>query len=208
MDRFLKILVIVLLIYAVIIGAWGIAYDTFYTIKYGGIDLRNRVVGTRNLLAGNDPYYTKWDVDTPEYFVDGRDYQWIPVSRCTVPPSYLVLQAPFKKISYKTQQYLWFVAQELMLIFSILLLAKAAGKRYKIVLIIGFMFFLGSSFWRFHVANGQIYVLFVFVITMAYIVAKSACKNRDFWTGFFLGLVTSWRPPLILMGLPFIFYKK
>ncbi|MDO9577107.1 MAG: glycosyltransferase family 87 protein [Candidatus Cloacimonadales bacterium] len=208
MDKYLKYFFLILLIYSLIIAFLAITCDTFYTIKYGGIDLRNRVVGTRNLLVENDPYYTKWDVETPEYFVDGRDYQWLPVSRCTVPPSFLVLHVPFAKISYKTQQYLWFAAQELLLIFSILLLAKAAGKKYKIVLIIGFMFFLGSSFWRFHVANGQIYILFVFIITAAYLVAKSTFKYRDFWSGFILGLAASWRPPMILMGLPFIFYKK
>ena len=209
MDRYFKILILILLIYSIIIAFLGISYDTYYTIKYGGIDLRNRVVGTRNLLVGNDPYYTKWEDETPDYYVDGRDYFYgLPASRCTVPPTILVLHAPFAGIFYKTQQYLWMALQEIMLILSIIILAKAASERYKIILIIGFMFFLGSYFWRFHVANGQIYILFVFAISLAYFIARSALKNRDFWVGFILGLTSSWRPPMMLMGLPILIYKK
>ncbi|MFC1898072.1 glycosyltransferase family 87 protein [Candidatus Cloacimonadota bacterium] len=209
MDKYFKVLIWVLLIYSIIIAFLGISYDTFYTIKYGGIDLRNRVVGTRILLAGNDPYYTKWKFDTPEYLVDGRDYHsGLPVNRCTVPPSFLLLHAPFAGISYKTQQYLWMALQELMLIFCIFIFAKAAEERYKFVLIVGFMLFLGGSFWRFHVANGQIYILFVFMITLAYHIAKSSLKNKEFWVGFILGVSSSWRPPMILMSLPIIIYRK
>jgi len=209
LNIYLKYFLLILLLYSIVIAFLGISYDTYYTIKYGGIDLRNRVVGTRNLLSGNDPYYTKWEADTPDYFVDGRDYFFgLPVSRCTVPPSIMLLHAPFAGVFYKTQQYLWMALQELMLIFSILIMAKAAAERYKIVLIIGFMFFLGSYFWRFHVANGQIYILFVFAIALAYRIAKSAMKNKDFWVGFILGMATVWRPPMLLMGLPVLIYKK
>lgn len=207
MVRFFRSFLLILLIYSVFIAFLGIAFDTYYTIKYGGIDLRNRVVGARNLLTGNDPYYTKWDAETEEYYVDGRDYYaGLSVSRCTVSPSFLLLHAPFAKISYKTQQYLWFALQELLLIGSILILAKAAGKRYKIVLIIGFMFFMGSYFWRFHVANGQIYILFSAAIIAAYKIAKYT--NKEFWAGFILGWTATWRPPLLLLGLPFLICRK
>jgi Glycosyltransferase family 87 len=208
MVRYFKIFILVLLVYAVIIAALGITYDTFYTMKYGGIDLRNRVVGTRNLLAGNDPYYTKWDAETPEYLVDGRDYQMLSVSRCTATPSFLLMHVPFAKIPYKTQQYIWFTIQELMLILSLLILARAAKEKYKIILIIGFIFFLGSTFWRMHIANGQVYILFVFAISLAYFILKSSLKNKEFWTGFILGISTCWRPPLMLAGIPFLVNQK
>lgn len=171
--------------------------------------MRNRVVGARNLLEGNDPYYTKWTQETPDYFVDGRDYFYgLPVSRCTVTPSFLLLHAPFAEVFYKTQQYIWMALQELMLFFCIYYFAKSSKERYKILLIVGLMFFIGSYFWRFHVANGQIYILFVFMITIAYIIAKSAKKHADFWSGFILGLTTTWRPPMLLMGFPLLIYRK
>jgi hypothetical protein len=195
--------------YSIVIGFLGISYDTYYTIKYGGIDMRNRVVGVRNLLIGNDPYFTKWTQETPDYYVDGRDYFFgLPVSRCTVTPSFLVLHAPFASIFYKIQQYIWMALQELMLFFCIYWFAKSAKERWKIVLIIGLMFFIGSYFWRFHVANGQIYILFTFMITLAYIAATSKLKYSDFWAGFILGITTTWRPPMLLMGMPLLLFRK
>ena len=208
MDRYFKILIWILLIYSIIIAFFGIAFDAFNTIKYGGIDLRNRVVGARLLLDGRDPYFTKWDEETPDYFLDGRDYYDLPVSRCTVTPSLLLLHMPLAKISYKTQQYIWFALQEILLLVSIFLLAKMAKEHYKIVLIIGFMFQFGGYFWRFHVANGQIYVLFLFLITLAYLIDGSARKNSSFWSGFVLGITAVWRPPVLIMGLPFLIFKK
>ncbi len=37
-----------------------ISFDTVNILKYGSLDLRNRVVGTRVLLEGSDPYFFKW----------------------------------------------------------------------------------------------------------------------------------------------------
>ena len=207
-EKYLRTLILILLIYSIIIAFLGIAFDTFNTIKYGGIDLRNRVVGARLLLDGRDPYYTKWDENTPDFFLDGRDYYSLPVSRCTVTPSLLVLHAPFAKLPYKTQQYIWFALQEILLLVSIFLMAKMAKERYKIVLIIGFMFQFGGYFWRFHVANGQIYILFLFMLILALQIAKSSFKNSSFWSGFILGFTASWRPPVLIMGIPLLIYHQ
>ncbi|HPR17876.1 MAG TPA: glycosyltransferase family 87 protein [Candidatus Cloacimonadota bacterium] len=208
-EKYLKYFLLILLIYSIFIAFMGIANDTFYTIKYGGIDLRNRVVGVRNLLAENDPYYTKWTNETPDYFLDGRDYfAGLPVSRCTVTPSLLLMHAPFAAIFYKTQQYIWFALQESMLLLCIFLLAKAAGDKCKLVLIIGFMFFAGSYFWRFHVANGQIYILFVFMILLAYLAASGKGKYSELLAGLILGITATWRPPLLLFALPFLVFRK
>ncbi|MCF7859013.1 MAG: DUF2029 domain-containing protein [Candidatus Cloacimonetes bacterium] len=208
MSNYFKILIWILLIYSIFIAFLGISFDTFNTIKYGGVDLRNRVVGARLLLDGRDPYFTKSAKNTPDYYVDGRDYYDLPVSRCTITPSLLLLHIPWASINYKIQQYLWFAVQEIFLLLSIFILAILAGKRYKIVLIIGFMFQVGAYFWRFHVACGQIYVLFLFLIILAYLVARSSFKHSSFWSGFLLGITATWRPPLLIMSIPFLIYKK
>lgn len=209
MNTYFKYFLLILLIYSVFIAFVGISSDTFYTIKYGGIDLRNRVVGARVWLDGRDPYFTKWEEDTPDYYLDGRDYFYdLPVSRCTVTPSLLLLHLPFASLNYKTQQYLWFILQEILLLITIYILAFHAKSNFKLILIIGFMFQIGAYFWRFHVANGQIYVLYLFLITVAYTLVKSPLKNRDFWAGFVLGILASWRPPVLIMGVPMMIFKK
>ncbi|MCF7815158.1 MAG: glycosyltransferase 87 family protein [Candidatus Cloacimonetes bacterium] len=209
MTNYFKYFFLLLLIYSIVIAFIGISCDTFYTIKYGGIDLRNRVVGARVWLDGRDPYFTKWDENTPDYFLDGRDYFYdLPVSRCTVTPSFLMLHLPLASINYKTQQYIWFILQELMLLTTIYILAFLAKNKFKLVLIIGFLFQFGAYFWRFHVANGQIYVLFLFMITLAYLFVKSNLKYSSFWAGLILGITATWRPPLLIMGIPFLIFKK
>lgn len=209
MDKYFKYLFLILLIYSIIIAFIGISCDTFYTMKYGGIDLRNRVVGTRIMQDGRDPYFTKWDENTPDYYLDGRDYfSSLPVSRCTVTPALLILHAPFASINYKTQQYIWFALQEIMILVTIYLLAILAKEKYKFILIIGFMFQIGAYFWRFHVANGQIYILYTFLITSAYFVVKSNLNHASFWSGFILGITAGWRPPILVMSIPFLIQKK
>ncbi len=123
MSKYFRILLLFLLIYSIIMAAICISLDTVNTLKYGAVDLRNRVVGTRLLLEDEDPYFFKWQQDTPEELVDARDfYSNFPMSRLTVPPSILVLHAPFTSIPYKTQQILWAFIQWLLLLLSIFLL--------------------------------------------------------------------------------------
>ncbi|MHA2017027.1 MAG: hypothetical protein ACTSXY_02005, partial [Promethearchaeota archaeon] len=139
-TKYLRILVNALLIYSVLMSAICISFDTVNTLKYGALDLRNRVVGVRVLLNEEDPYFFKWEQDTPEEFVDARDfYSNFPMSRLTVPPSVLLLHSPFASIPYKTQQILWAFIQWLLLLLSIILLSNTTDSiiKKKIIWIIG-----------------------------------------------------------------------
>jgi len=168
-TKYLRILVNALLIYSVLMSAICISFDTVNTLKYGALDLRNRVVGVRVLLNEEDPYFFKWEQDTPEEFVDARDfYSNFPMSRLTVPPSVLLLHSPF-----------W---------------------------IIGLLIIASSFFWRLHIDKGQIYILFLFMIILSYWLVKK--KDNYILSGFILGLTVSFRPPVILMGIPFLIKKK
>ncbi len=209
MNQYWKILINFLLIYSVLMSAISISYDTVNTLKYGALDLRNRVVGTRVLLNGEDPYFFKWDQNTPEEFVDARDFYYdLPVSRLTVPPSVLTLHAPFASIPYKTQQILWAIMQWLLLLASIILLSNTAEStiKKKIIWIIGLLIIASSFFWRLHIDKGQIYILFVFLIILSYWLVKK--KENYILSGFILGLTASFRPPVILMGIPFLIKRK
>ncbi len=181
------------------------------TLKYGAIDLRNRVVGARLLLKGEDPYYFKWNNDTPEYYVDARDFfKDLPVSRVTVTPSFLLLHASFAKINYKTQQILWAIFQWMMLIFVIVIFSKIADSeiKSKIIWIIGLLLIAGSFFWRLYIEKGQLYIFYVFLIVLAYWISKKDFKYNLLIAGIMLGFTLSLRPPVILMGIPFLIYRK
>ncbi|MEA2095910.1 MAG: glycosyltransferase family 87 protein [Candidatus Cloacimonadota bacterium] len=209
MKKYWKIFLNFLLIYSILMSAIGISLDTVNTLKYGAVDLRNRVVGTRVLLDGEDPYFFKWNQDTPEEIVDARDfYPNFPMSRLTVPPTVLLLHSPFASIPYKTQQILWAIIQWILLLFSILLLSNTTDSivKKKILWIIGLLVIASSFFWRLHIDKGQIYILFLFMITLSYWLIKK--KDNQILSGFILGLTASFRPPVILMGIPLLIKKR
>ncbi|MBC8415844.1 MAG: DUF2029 domain-containing protein [Candidatus Cloacimonetes bacterium] len=210
-NKYIKIFAAVLLCYSIIMAAICISFDVVNTLKYGAIDLRNRVVGARLLLKGEDPYYFKWNNDTPEYYVDARDFfKDLPVSRLTVPPTFLLLHAPFAGIPYKTQQILWAIFQWMMLIFMIVIFSKITDSdiRSKIIWIIGLLLIAGSFFWRLYIEKGQVYILFAFLIVLAYWISKKDFKYNLLIAGIILGFTLSLRPPVILMSIPFLIYRK
>ena len=209
MNKYWKILLNFLLIYSILMSAICISFDTVNTLKYGALDLRNRVVGVRVLLDGKDPYFFKWNQNTPEYYVDARDfYANFPMSRLTVPPSVLLLHSPFASIPYKTQQILWAIMQWLLLLMSIFLLSNTTDSviKKKIIWIIGLLIVASGFFWRLHIDKGQIYILFVFLIILSYWLNRK--KENQILSGFILGLTASLRPPVILMGIPFLIKRK
>ena len=211
LEKYSNHLINAILIYSIFIAALCISFDTVNTLKYGAIDLRNRVVGTRVLLDGKDPYFFKWDDNTPEYFVDARDiYSNFPMSRLTVPPSVLLLHSPFASIPYKTQQILWAFIQWILLLVSILLLADIARSKIqkKIIWIVGLLFIAGSFFWRMHVSIGQNYILYTFLIILSFWLAKQKFKTHYFLSGFILGITTAFRFPVLLFAIPFLIQKK
>ena len=209
MNKYWKILLNFLLIYSVLMTAICISFDTVNTLKYGALDFRNRVVGVRVLLDGEDPYFFKWKQNTPEELVDARDfYSNFPMSRLTVPPTVLLLHSPFASIPYKTQQILWAFIQWLLLLLSIVMLSNTTDSiiKKKIIWIIGLLIIASSFFWRLHIDKGQIYILFVFLITLSYWLVKK--KDNHILSGFVLGLTVSFRPPVILMGIPFLIKRR
>lgn len=209
MVKYWKTLLNFLLIYSIIMSAIGITLDTVNILKYGSVDLRNRVVGTRLLLSGEDPYFFKWDKNTPEEIVDARDfYSDLPVSRLTVPPSVLLLHVPFSVIPYKSQQILWAAMQWLLLFLSIVLLANTTDSiiKKKILWIIGLFIIASSFFWRLHIDKGQIYILYICLIILSYWLLKK--RNNEILSGFILGITAFLRPPLILIGIPFLITRR
>ncbi|MDY6915112.1 MAG: glycosyltransferase 87 family protein [Candidatus Cloacimonadota bacterium] len=205
----MKLFLNILLIYAILMAALGLAYDTANTLQYGAIDLRGRVVGARVFLDNKDPYFFKWQTETPDYYVDSRDiYADLPVSRLTVPPTVLLLHLPFAKINYKTQQIGWAILQWLLLLLSVLFFASSAQKlsKQKIIWIIGLLLIAASCYWRVHVEKGQIYILYVFLFALSYWLAVK--KQKLLLSGIVLGINVALRPIFVLAFIPFILNKR
>lgn len=199
----------IFLIFAVIVGVLGFFVDIENTLNYGGVDLRNRVVAARLLLNGIDPYYFKWHYGMPDLWLDPLvDPNW-PVSRVTVPPTVLMLQATIAKLPYFTQRIIWLILQWGLFFCTSSIFARSTNSttKSKLVWIIGLLFFSGSYFWRLHVERGQIYIVYVCFLSYAYWLAHKV-KHNYVLSGFWIGLTASLRPPVVLMLLPILLYRQ
>ena len=208
-NKILSILVIL----ALIISVLGFMVDFSNTLNYGAVDLRNRVVGARLLLEGKDPYYFKWQPGMSDRLLDPLDDPKRMVSRVTVPPTVLILQAPLARLNYLTQKIIWFLLQWGLFLGTVAIFYKLAASSIKrnLLLIISLLFFSGSYFWRFHVERGQIYILYVFLLSCAYWLAQKpfkTFKHNHILSGFLVGLTASFRPPVVLMFIPMFLYKQ
>ena len=200
----------ILLIISIFVSAIGFLEDIKNTVQYGGVDLRNKVVGSRLLKQKIDPYFYKWQTGDPVELLDPRDKVQYEVSMVTVPPSVLLLGIPFATIPYNIQRFIWFVIQWLLLLLSLYLFSRTTTNiaLKKLVWIVGLFLISSSFFWRLHVERGQIYILYVSLISLAYFLHQSNFKNNLFWSGFILGISVILRAPLALLVLPFLLYKK
>jgi hypothetical protein len=199
-----------LLVFAAIVAVVGFTVDVANTLKYGGVDLRYKVVGARLLIDGINPYYFKWNEGMSDLFLDPHDDpSWL-VSRVTVPPTVLVLHAITAKLSYFNQRIAWLVLQWALFLSTLAIFVRSANSRFKasLILIIGLVFFSGAGFWRFHVERGQIYVLYGFLIACAYWLAQQSFRYSHILSGFLIGVTASLRPPIILMIIPMLIYKQ
>lgn len=132
-----------------------------------GIDLRNRVVGARVMLAGYDPYSFTWQAGMPEEWLDPvHDAK---VHRLTAPPPALWLYAPLAPLPYRAQRCVSFVVEWLALALSLALLARTLpSQRLRVVFLLGaLLFVVASDFWRLHLERGQMYVLVLVPLSLA-----------------------------------------
>ncbi len=206
----INLLLSFLLIMSIFFAVVGFIKDIENTSLFGGIDLRNRVVGSRLIKAGYDPYFFKWNNSFSDFFLDSRDHPNIPVSRVTVPPTVLQLHSFFSELPYKIQRYLWMFIQWLLLIFSIYFFSKSEKNliKTKLIWITSLFFMAGSYVFRLHVERGQIYILFIFLFSIAYYIYQDKKKFSSILSGIIIGYTTALRPPMCLIGVPFLLYKK
>lgn len=194
---------------AIAISLLGIATDFRNTLRHGGTDLRNRIIGARLLSQGLDPYYYRWRPGDPETLRDPMDIPELPVSRVTVAPIGLTFYTPFASLPYRTQRLIWLVLQQLALFASLaLLIFTTANPRNRLVLALCLLVVNSHFSWRFHVETGQIYIFYVFLIALFYWCLSQKFQFHRELSGLSLGLAVAIRPPLLVMALPLLLFKK
>ena len=97
-----------------------------------------------------------------------------------------------------------------MFILSLIFFSKSTKDKLqlKLIWIVG-LFFVGSSFyWRLHVERGQIYILYIFLISLAYWIYQRKIKYNDLLSGIVVGYTIILRPPVIMLNIPMLIYRK
>jgi len=194
---------------ALVASARSFLVDVDNTLKYGGVDLRDRVVAARVLLEGMDPYSFKWSEEYPETLLNPIENPEIPVTRASFAPTVIMLHVPFARLPYSAQRILWLFAQWGLLLLTIHLFADTSsdGRRSKLVWITG-LFISSTSLWRYHVERGQIYILYTFLVALSFWSSCRKWKYSHYLGGFILGFAVSLRPTIIVMAIPFVIFKQ
>lgn len=213
-ESLIKLLNVVLMI-SLAIALLGFWVDVRNTIQHGGVDLRNRVVGARLLIREMDPYHFQWSPDYDEQLLDPMVEPGSITTRVTVPPNVLLIHAPFANMPYFYQRMGWLIVQWVAFVASLLLFisTEANPLRQKLLASVGLLLFSTSMFWRMHVERGQIYIIYVFLIALAYWVLShrendDRTLNNVMLGGGLIGLAASLRFPIFIMVLPMLVYRQ
>lgn len=163
-------------------------------VRYGGVDLRNRVVGARALLLSIDPYHVEWRPGTPIELADTHQ-RYPGVTRVTAAPPLLLLYMPFANLPYQTQRVIWWILQWAALAVSIAVLARsfADGVQRRVFVCVAVSCFVASWFWRLHVERGQYYVFSAMLFCMDLAVLRRA-GERPLWLGIPSGVAVAIKP--------------
>ena len=194
-----------------LIGLVGVAVSFHDTLTYGGVDLRNRVVAARALTHGLDPYFWKWHPGAPDTLLDPVDPPASPVSRCTVPPSFLLLfHVPAANLPYATQRVVWFAVQWVLFLATILILSRTAlsGLRERLTAATALILLAAHPWWRLHVERGQVYIVYAFLLAIAYAGLRRGQLLGEMLAGGCLGIAIAVRPPIAVVLLPLLLARR
>ena len=193
---------IVLLLFVIL----GVIADVVHTCEQGGVDFRNRLVGARLMLAGEDPYWYKWTLGDPLRWLDPVDPPQMPMNRNTVTPACLTVCAPLAPLGYMQARIVWLLVQWAAYagLAALLVTSVGPGQDRRLVLILVLLAFIGEA-WRAHVERGQIYVLYALLLAISYRITRAGHQT---WGGLVLGLLVVLRPTLLLTVVPFALSRR
>lgn len=63
-------------------------------------------------------------------------------------------------------------------------------------------------FWRFHVNSGQIYIVYIFLLSVAWFLLNRPSRFNYIASGFLAGITASFRPSFILLFIPFLICQR
>ena len=176
----------------------------YYTLKYGGTDLRADIVGTRAMLLNKSPYFFHWKAGDPETLLNPND-NGNTVNGVTAAPGVLHFYSLISWIKYPTLRIVWTGIQYLMM-GSIFFLCFSRIKNFTGHVVYAFLItsiaFLASNLWLENIERGQKYVLYTFLICGVWKLLESKKKYINVLGGALLAFSIYCRPTFIVLAIP------
>ncbi|MBK8225682.1 MAG: DUF2029 domain-containing protein [Flavobacteriales bacterium] len=181
---------------------FSMAIDFSLTRKYGGVDLRDKVVGARSLLAGRSMYFNPWKPGEDERFADPMVPPGATMTRYTGTPFQALAMAPLGMLSFGSLRLPWLLAQYALLLLAVITAHRALGngdRRTELIAGLVLVSVLASTSWRLHVERGQVYIGFAALIAALF---WSLSKERHLLAGTLAVALILFKPTYAFLLLP------
>jgi hypothetical protein len=185
-------------------------YKSFYfSGKYGGTDLRCRIVGARLLTTPHSPYFYKWKPADSEFYLDPNDEAHKIVNGNVVTPATLAVIYPLSQLPYPQVRLLWTILQIIAALAIVFLLFKSDGiPRTVLIAAPAILGFICSEAWLYNIERGQMYIFYALLFGIMYRLYISKLKYNQFLSGFTGGLFILFRPFAAIISLPFLLHAR
>ncbi len=103
----------------------------------------------------------------------------------------------------------WTIVQYLLFVSAVLLLARHMRGGERVLLwAAGIVLVLSSAHWHMHVERGQVYLLFSFLMVVAFVLAERGDRRALLVLGGLIAVLAVFKPPFALLGLPFLLARR
>lgn len=187
---------------------FSFAIDLSLTRKYGGVDLRDKVVGARSLLEGRSLYRNPWRPGEPERLADPMVPPGAEMTRYTGTPFQSLVLAPLGMLSFGNARLMWLVMQYALLLAAFLFMLRGFGEgdeRSHLIAATALVVLLVSTSWRLHVERGQVYILFGALLAALFWSLK---KERHLLAGAIAASLMLFKPTYAFLLLPLLVRVK
>lgn len=193
---------------AILITIHSFNIDKTIVNQGGSIDLRNRITGARLMRDGYDAFHYKWRSGDPDIYCDVYNHLSLKISKTTVSPTCMSLLLPIAGLNYAEVQLWWLLSQWVMLIGTAIVWWMILPKWWQKVTILGFLILYTYTFpWRLHIDRGQIYIHYIFFISLWIFLTRLQNKRASQVAGVIGALLVGLRPPFLLLLAPVIWLK-
>lgn len=194
-----------ILVVTVVLVLLSVVKAGYYTVAYGGTDLRSISIASKKLDTGRTAYFYRWAPGQPEKYLDPNVPPTTVSNAVTVAPGTLYWVSLFSGLRYPILRIVWTTLQYLLIlsIFCYFFFQRenSAERRWSIV-VVGGLFFLCSAIWFLNIERGQVYFLFAFLFTLIYALYRSTDRVANFLAGAMIAMAIYCRPNFVFLLVP------